>query len=637
MTEFPELLHLLRPHWLWALLAVPLWVWLWQRDGEDAVWRDAIDPHLRRHVLATGAAARSRGPLAALILAWILATLALAGPAWQRSDAPLFETEAPLLLVVDLSQRQRAADLSPDRMTRTRFKLHQLLRERSSGQVGLLAYAADAFTVAPLTEDAATVDALVDALGPDIMPADGQRTDIAIARAAQLLAQAGFDSGEILVLTDQADERAIAAAQSAREQGYRVSALALGTTTGAPVPDNDGTFRRAADGSVLIARQRPDTLRALARAGDGRFAAMSIDAADLRTLDVLDPDASAASEREDASSQQWRDDGAWLLLLVLPLVLFGFRRGGMAALVLMLWLPPTPALAFSWADLWQRPDQQADAALERGDYDAARQIARDPIRRGAAAYRAGEYQAAVEAWAQDDSASAHYNRGNALAQSGQLEEALEAYDEALALDPGMEDAKANRAVVEQALQQRNQGDANDAADGDQASGQNDPRQPGESQPGQGQPGEDGEQSGDSESEPGESPGESPGEQSDVDDPTGQPGDPGEQGKDGPGGSGEDAPDATPDAEQQAAAEQALKEAMEQALEERAGAAAEAGESPPEDADPATAALGAEAIAEEERRRAIEQWLRRVPDDPGGLLRRKFAIEHQRRLQSGENP
>lgn len=629
MTDLAPVLHLLRPQWLWALLALPLWLWLWRRSGQDAVWREAIDPHLRAHVLVSGGSARSRGPLAALIAAWILATLALAGPAWQYSEVPVFDTEAPLVLVLDLSQHQRATDLSPDRMTRTRFKLHQLLRERSAGQVGLLAYAADAYTVAPLTDDAATVDALIDALGPELMPADGQRTDRAIAQAAKLLAQAGFETGDILVLTDHADDRAIAAARNAREQGYRVSALGLGTEAGAPVPNSDGTFQRAADGSVRIARQQPDSLRALARAGDGRFAGLTIDTDDLTALDVLDPTASAASERTDASARQWRDDGAWLLLLVLPLVLFGFRRGGLAALVLC--LPPTPALAFSWADLWQRPDQQADAALAQGDYDTARQVARDPARRGAAAYRAQDFDAAAEAWAEDDSATGHYNRGNALAQAGQLDAALDAYDRALALDPDFEDAGVNRAVVEQALQQRSQGDAGSDADGDQASGQTDPEQPGETQPGQGQPGDDEAQSGDGESEPGDA----PGEPSDEGEPTDSPGDPSQPGEDGPGGPGNDAPEANPDAEQQAAAEQALKTAMEKALEDRAAAQAETGEPAPEDADGATV-LGPDDIAEEERQRALEQWLRRVPDDPGGLLRRKFAIEHQRRLQSGEN-
>lgn len=644
MTGLLADLHFLRPDWLWALVALPLIAWFWRRRGDDRVWRQAIDAPLRPHVLETGRAGAGLRRLPWL-LAWTLAVLALAGPAWQAGEQPVYRSQTPLLIALDLSSRQTATDLPPDRATRARFKISRLLQRRLGGQVGLLVYADDAFTVAPLTDDAATVSALVDALSPALMPADGQRGDRAIERAAALLTQAGFGAGQILVLTDQADDRAQEAATRARERGLSVSVLGLGTAQGAPLPGPDASFERNPDGTVRFARLDEASLRALARAGDGRYARFSTDDDDLEALAVLDPQSAVAVEG-DRVQAVWRDDGPWLLLLVLPLLLLGFRRGGLAVVLLALWLPTPPALAFELADLWSRPDRRADAALRAGDAETARRLARDPALAGAAAYRAGDYQAAIEAWSKRDDAVSHYNRGNALAQAGAFDQAIAAYRQALERDPGMEDAKANEQALRDWLARQppapdagGQGNADDPAGDDGEKGQG--------QPGVGQPQQDGDA--DVQDQSGRDPDADAGQDSSQED--GRSADQASTKQAGGGSRDQDGAgsgDQPVSAADQAAAGQALREAMEQALREQAlreQAQGGTGQQPdpaqpdqPEagQSSDAPAALDPEQLAEEERQRAVERWLRQVPDDPGGLLRRKFAIEHQRRQQTGAN-
>ena len=87
--------------------------------------------------------------------------------------------------------------------------------------------------MAPLTDDAANVALFLDSLQPDVMPRDGQNTGEAISWSAQLLQRAGAPRGDIIVLTDHADEGAVSAAADAAAAGYRVSALGLGTEAGA--------------------------------------------------------------------------------------------------------------------------------------------------------------------------------------------------------------------------------------------------------------------------------------------------------------------------------------------------------------------------------------------------------------------
>ncbi|HET8819654.1 MAG TPA: VWA domain-containing protein [Xanthomonadaceae bacterium] len=587
-------LHLLRPQWLLALLALPLLGWWWHRRRVRAsAWRDAVDPHLLPHLLDAGAGRRGRATLVAAASAYVLAVLALAGPSWQQVSQPAWRAPAPLVVALDLSDAVLAADLPPSRLLQARAKIAALLEARTGGQVGLVAYAGDAFTVAPLTDDAANVALFLDALEPSVMPVGGQRADRAIEWSARLLRQAGFDRGDILLLTDHADPPAIAAATAAHAAGYDVSALGLGTPA--------GSAYRGPAGGIEHARLDASSLRALAAAGGGGYQTLARDLSDLRALGVLDPRLAGVEREEgDARGRQWLDGGFWLLPLLMFVALLAFRRGGAVAAVLLLaWLPMRPAAAFDFADLWSRPDQQRHAQLMRG----------------AEAYRAGEFEQAARAWEELPTADAQYNLGNALAKAGKYREAIDAYDRALSREPGMADAIANRAAVQALLDRMPPG-----SDGEGDDEGDDPGDPsGEGAQGEGDPG-----SGEGAPSAGaEGDGEpAPGDHRAPPRRTGDPGDP------------DDATDGAPpgtepaDEQAQAAADAAQRERMAQAMQAREDGAEH------REAGPGKVAEPGETDAERERRIANQAWLQRVPDDPGGLLRRKFALEYQRRLEEG---
>jgi Ca-activated chloride channel homolog len=310
--------------------------------------------------------------------------------------------------------------------------------------------------------------------------------------------------------------------------------------------------------------------------------------------------------REDDGSEiaQYRDEGIWLVWLLLPLAAVGFRRGWLGCLPLVLLLTPPTAQAQVFESLWQRQDQRAHRALEQGDYERAQALARDPAVRGAAAYREGDYDGAAQAFAEHDDGSAHYNRGNALARAGKLEDALAAYDEALARMPDDDDALFNRALVEQALQQQRQQQSSDQS-GEQG-------ERGESDDGAQQDGE----AGDERQE-----GEGDQRQGEQDDAAQEPGASDTEGESQDPADGAD--DASDDSGEESTEEQrqALAEAIDEAMQDGEDGEARV----PVDHDPAA----------DETAQAAEQMLRRIPDDPGGLLRRKFAIEHRRRLSEGQ--
>lgn len=527
--------HFLRPAWLWGLAGVPLLAWAWHRrmSARDP-WQGRVDAHLLPHLLEAGSGKPLRRAWPAMLacIAAVLALLALAGPSWQRGAQPLWQARMPLVIAVDLSASTAAADLPPSRLARARAAIDATLQAWEAGDVGLLAYAGDAYVVSPLTGDPANVAVFLDALSPDIMPGDvdaPSRADRAIAMAARLLRQAGHAEGDIVLLEDAASGQAVAAAREAAAQGYRVSVLGLGTTAGAPWRDTRGDIQRAA----LDA----EGLRAVAAAGDGRYVPLAGGARDV--LAVLGPRQGAVGAAR-GTAQAWRDQGYWLLPPLLLLVLFAFRRGGALALCLACALLPwTPARAADGSRWWQRPDQAAHARLVEG----------------AEAYRQGRYDQALRAWDGVPGADAAYNRGNALARQGRFPEALEAYDRALQLRPGMADALANREAVRKAM-----------------------RQP---------PPQDGD--GEAQRQERPQPDPAAGEQRAPDDGDGQP-----PARPPPRGDGPRKP----------------------------GEAGEPGQ------------RAGESEHAREQRLANEARLRRVPDDPGGLLRARFALEHRRREAEG---
>lgn len=597
-------LHFLRPHWLWALLALPALWWLWRlRQRRDNVWRESVDPHLLPHLLQRGdGTARGLFGTGAPwlgLLGYVLGVLALAGPSWRQGEQPLWQSQTPLVVALDMSPRIGAADLPPSRLLQVRAKLATLLNERAGGQVALVAYAGEAFTVAPLTDDASNVALFLDALEPDVMPVDGQDAAAALDHSARLLKQAGFDRGDILLVGDHADASALAAATKLRLQGYRVSALGVGTALGAAYRDLEGRFQHASLDAA--------SLRALASAGGGAYATLVPGDADLRALGVLDPQAGEAASARGQKGLAWLDEGYWLLPPLLLLGLFAFRRNGVAAvLVLGLMMPLAPTARAADTDWWRRADQRQHARIEQG----------------AQAYRKGDFASAEKAFSDMQGADGAYNRGNALAKQGRYDEAIAAYDEALRQQPGMDDAIANKKAVEAAKkrqQQNGQGKSPQQNPNGQGNSQQNSQQQNSQQQKSGQQQDQSPQQGQQGKQPSQSPSSS-GNQSQ----------PGSQNKKQQNGSSEQPADTQAQAENEKAqreADAAQKQRMQQAMAQTT----KPGEK--KNANGNTAAP-VETAEQRERRQAVEAWLRRVPDDPGGLLRAKFRLEYERRQREG---
>lgn len=662
--------HFLRPLWLLAALpACALAVALWRAPGSGANWRRAIAPELLDYLLEGRTEQRRRWPWLALA-GWLLATLAMAGPTWEKLPQPVLQKRDALVIVLDLSLSMYAEDVQPSRLQRARFKILDVLRRRQEGLTGLVVYSGDAHVVSPLTDDTATIANLVPALAPEMMPIYGSDPTAGIEQALQLLRNAGFERGRILLLSDDISDANIEAiAQRIDPAKWQLSILGVGTAQGAPIPitpppatgkNRDrpaaaGGFLKQADGQIVVAQLHGERFEQLAGRTQGRYRELR---ADDRDLDALLPDALPLESETRAIQREfdrWRERGPWLASALLPLAALVFRRGWLLVLLLLPLSLPGPALAADtapvvaprslWRDLWQRPDQRAQRTLQSGDAKSAAEQFRDPAWRGAAQYRAGDFEAAAQTLQGLDNFDADYNRGNALARAGHLQEAIAAYDAALQKSPDAEDARANRELVEKLLKQQQQQQSN------QQNQQNQQQQDQSSQDSSGQQSQDNQsQSGNKQSQDGQSQG-----QQSQDDQS-----PGKQSQDNQsqGGQSQDQQNEPASAQNKSGQEQdgsAAAQSPDNAAEQQDAAnKSQPGQANPRqeknDAQQGDSAMASEADqqksdqragaapddqARQQQQHATEQWLRQIPDDPSGLLRRKFLYEHRQRERSDQ--
>ena len=569
--------HFLRPEWFYALIpAALLFALLRYRNSHHSNWETAIEPHLLEHILDNPDSQVSRSPFTILLLAWLIATIALAGPVWRKTPQPVHEREDALVVIFDLTQSMLATDVKPNRLVRAKRKLIDLLEMRDEGVTALVVFAGDAHTVSPLTDDTNTIAAMIPALDPSIVPAPGSRLASALEVAIELFENGGVASGRILIITDEV--RDVVAAQQVSRQyrnAYPVSVMSVGTEEGAPIPvaDERGrvSFLKDRQGNLVIPKVNTRSLRDFADLSAGRFSPMSLTDEDLEFLLAEQPLAQEDQFREiERDFDVWFEEGPWLLLLLLPLASLAFRRGWLWLLALLVILPGEQAQAFGWDDLWQTRDQQAKQALDAGDPARAAELFEDPAWRATASYRSENFEAAANQFGEIKSSDGYYNLGNALARQGLLNEAIEAYDEALSLNPGDEDAAFNKKLIEDLLQQQQEQQQQQDNEQDQ---ENQEQQDSE---------QDQEQQQRQEQE-------------------------------------QESPSDEEDQEQQEESQQEQQSDEQQNQEAQAQKAAE------EEADP----------LDEEEKQALQQWLRRVPDDPGGLLRRKFQQQYDERAKSGK--
>ena len=578
-TEF----HFLRAGWILLIpIAILLIFFFKRRMLTIGNWEKLIDKRLLPYVMSRSQLSDNQYKWWLISLISVLSIIALAGPTWERIEQPSFRTDQSLVIALDLSRSMNAQDITPNRLTRAKLKILDILERRQGAQVALIVYSANAFTVTPLTSDTDTIIALINSIDTSIMPSRGSYPALAIDKGLQLLNQASVSNGEIILVTDGGiTSDSFSSAQKLRDEGYRLSALGIGSMNGAPIPKETGGFITDSTGQITISRLEVDDLKDLVEIGGGSYTSITSNDQDIDTL--LSEVYSAVRESDDSvTTDQWKEFGPWLLLIVVPFGSLLFRKGWVFIFLLTIMPIDNSVYALDWNDLWKTRDQQAKEAMESGDYDKAIELFEDSEWLAAAHYKAGNYRQSANGYNNNSNIDHLYNHANSLAKIGQFEETIENYEKVIAEEPNAEDALYNLNLLKDLLSENQSSEENndDGQSSEEAS-----------------TGEQSQQQNGDESEQSDNEGNSK------------------------TGDSDDESDANPN--QKLSNEEdieAIQQELERAAEENSNQ-----ESQQEDNNES----GLEGRMAQEQQQAMEQWLRRIPDDPGGLLRRKFRYQYQR--------
>ena len=611
MTGF-ESFQFLRPGWL-VLIIPGCWLVfrLHQRWKKRTDWSGVVEPHLLELLLVEARGIRRTWIPWMLSLMLILVLTAMAGPVLEKRSVPVLKKNLAKVLVLDVSHSMLAEDLRPNRIERAKFKLRDLLNRIDEGETALIAYAGDAHIISPLTSDTHTITTLLPGLEPDIMPHRGSRPDRAMELAVKLLDGHSANPGEVIWLTDGIPENMIPTVAQLLGR-HRLSVIGVGTEKGAPIPGKNSGFLKNSKGGIVMSRLDTSRLQVLAQQKGGTFQILRNDDQDLER--VLNQPILMNEYLEDETEKQgdiWREEGPWLLLIMLPLAALMFRRGLIFGFLLIsLHLPgfvmSEKGYAFEWKDLWKNKDQQGQQYFIEGLHSEAAQVFENPEWKGLSHFRSGNHENALEEWKGIDSTRSLFNQGNALAKLGKLDQAIDRYDQVLEREPEHSDARFNRDLLMKLLEeQEKQKQQNQQQDGSGEDQQKTENQQSENQSERSEENPSSAESGsDSKNQNMENSGQS--EQAQKSD------------------------------SQNKEISEAQSDKQEQENTDEASVAEENNQEGEEDSKQQQAFIKPRSVSEltedNPQEQELRQWLQKIPDDPSRLLRNKMYRAHQRNKQ-----
>lgn len=607
----------IRPAILWLLIPAVGLFFVALIKRKKASNEQLIAPHLAQFIMSD-ASTKTNQPLWLLALFCSLGIIFSAGPSFEEKQVPVFQSKNARVIVMDMSYSMYSTDILPNRLMQARFKALDMIDLFKEGDTALVAYAGSAYTISPLTNDATTLENLIPSLSPEIMPDKGSNVLAGLDIAKELLGQAGYLDGDIILITDGIDQQEQSEVSTfTKNTQYRLNIYGVGTAQGAPIKLPEGGFLKDHYGQIVVPTINTSQLKSLATNSGGKFASYQPSSADIA---VFAPSANGELLKDEKQNHAlWRiDAGIYGLLLLLPLSLYLFRRAALLSVFLVFsFLPQQNAYAVELPTVLKNTDQRALDAYNNKDYEQAI-TAQSSQLKGAALYQQGNFEAAVNQFSDDKSATGFYNFGNALAKAGKLEEAINAYQQAQALHPNFTQAADNQALVEQLLNQQQEQqsqDGGESQDGQKSDEQNQQQNSDEAKQDQQQNDEQGEAQSDSEKnsdDKSDKDSEQAQEQADQQNKPDMQAEPqNEQSENQPAEQPND------NAEQQSepqAANEPVPDEQQQTAEQQAQA------------------VQASELTNEEKEQAqqLNQLLRKVPDDPAILLRNKMQLEAQKR-------
>jgi len=434
-----EQFHLLRPQWLWLFIPIAIVALIIVFiSREDKKWKKVIAPALQPFMFTKEKRSSVTFPLIVFVVIMSIGVLALSGPTWSKVEVPGAKSEAVLMIAVDCSLSMMAEDIQPNRLERAKFKIRDLLDANPGSRVSLYAYSGTAHTVVPSCSDYRLITHHLESLSPGIMPVQGTNLQMMIQMADSTLKKVEAPS-TLLLVTDLISENQVEVLESfVNNSKHSIEILTMATQQGAEIPKNEQKQPITdVNGNIVISQLNPDILFKLQQNKKINLNTLTLDNSDMELIATNVRKNLNFQADDEESEEQWKDMGFVLVILLVLLMPFWFRKGWMIQYgwIPVLFLMSSCSSDLSWNDLWYTKDYQGQKLYSSEDYEKAGNTFESAVHQGVAYYKAGNFDAAAQAFAQDSSSNSLYNLGLTYSQLGQYNEALKVLELAAEKDP----------------------------------------------------------------------------------------------------------------------------------------------------------------------------------------------------------
>lgn len=392
------------------------------------------------------------------------------------------------LIAMDISNSMLAEDVTPSRLDRCKMMVENLVDNFTDDKIGLIVFAGDAFIQLPITSDYVSAKMFLADIQPSMIRTQGTDIALAIRKAQNSFTQEENIGKAIIVITDGEDHEggAVEAAKEARKKGMRVYVLGVGSDGGSPIPDGNGGYMKDRSGNTVMTRLNQDMCRQIAQAGGGAYIHVDNNSDAQRQLDN---ELAKLAKKETESTvfseydEQFQAVGILVLLLLIaelcilecknPLLrnvrFFKGKRRYSSAMTLLMLMTAMAANAQNDRDYIREGNRNfRSGKFAEAEVSYRKSIEKNP-RNPQAAYNLGNalfaqkkdsaavvaYESGVQLETSAIRKSMGYHNMGVVCQSHKMfSEAIEAYKNALRLNPKDDEARYNLEICKK--QQKNQ-------------------------------------------------------------------------------------------------------------------------------------------------------------------------------------
>ncbi|NPA03860.1 MAG: VWA domain-containing protein [Epsilonproteobacteria bacterium] len=421
------------------LMLLPSFLLLYLILTNKSILERIFDPKLLKRLKIEGGLSKKLR-LILLFLAFFFMILALARPVYQKGIIEVERYRSDLVIALDISRSMKAKDYYPNRLTFAKRKIEEFIENSSNLQIGLLAFAKDAYIISPITDDKTSLKYLLNKLDTDLLSLKSTNFFSALMSANFLLKKS--KDKNLLLVTDGGDQTDFKELiEYAKSNRFKISILAVATKKGAPIEEEGGGFVKDKEGNVVITRLN-EKIKELAQATNGVFVQATYTNEDIKTL-LKQFQIGTKEAKVEKIVDQVELYPFFLVFALLFLFISFFSIPGKFAFIFLLLSPAITKAGITDFKIIQ----EATQAYEKGDYKLAakkflklceeKRSMECYYNAGNALYKAKEYQKAINYYNKihtDDKELEFkklHNLGNSYFQLKQYQQAIHYYQEAL--------------------------------------------------------------------------------------------------------------------------------------------------------------------------------------------------------------